>query len=70
MCLTNVDYKKELIPPEGVELDEYTIKCIMTPPPIILADISSIGATIHGIDTESDCILNSITHLIILKLAV
>lgn len=70
LCLTNVDYEKELIPPEGVELEEYTIKCIMTPPPIILADISSIGATIHGIDTQSDCILNSITHLMILKLAV
>lgn len=70
MCLTNADYEKELIPPEGVKLDEYNIKCIMTPPPIILADISSIGATIHNIDTESDCILNSITHLMILKLAV
>ena len=51
-------------------MEEYIIKYIKIPTPIILADISSIGATIKSKNTITECSLSEITHSMILTLAV
>ena len=70
LSLSNTGRDKELIAPTGVQVEEYIIKYIKIPTPIILADISSIGATIKSKNTITECSLSEITHSMILTLAV
>lgn len=70
MSLSKNANEVELVPPPGVTITEYFIRYLKFPTPIVLADISSIGATIHGVSTATNCGLHYSTHLPILKLAV
>ena len=70
LCLTNTNKDKELIPPAGVQVEEYIIKYIKIPTPIILADLNIIGGSIKGKNTITECSLHEATHSMILTLAV
>lgn len=70
MSLSKNSNEVELIPPTGVTLTGYLIRYLKYPQPIILTDLTSIGASIHGVSTVSECELHYSTHLSILKIAV
>ena len=48
----------------------YKIRYIKRPTPIILTDLSSLGLTIDGISTPTDCILDESMHAEIVQRAV
>lgn len=70
LSLRKRDNEVELIPPTGVTLSEYIIRYLKNPTPIILADISEIGASIKGFSAPLNCALHEAIHLPILKIAV
>lgn len=71
---SGVDLASELIPIQGVSIDEYKIRYVRRPRPIILTDLAggeySGGLDIDGVSTVSECELNPIIHMDILVKAV
>lgn len=68
--LDKTDTAVELLAPKNVTISEYKIRYLKRPDPIILMDISGIGATINGISDKTECELPSSVHSTILKIAV
>lgn len=64
------DRKLELLLSYGDRLKSYKIRYIKRPTPIILTDLSSLGLTIDGISTPTDCILDEAMHAEIVQRAV
>ena len=64
------DRKLELLLSYGDRLESYKIRYIKRPTPIILTDLSSLGLTIDGISTPTDCILDEAMHAEIVQRAV
>ena len=64
------DRKLELLLSYGDRLKSYKIRYIKRPTPIILTDLSSLGLTIDGISTPTDCILDESMHAEIVQRAV
>lgn len=64
------DRKLELLLSYGDSLKSYKIRYIKRPTPIILTDLSSLGLTIDGISTPTDCILDEAMHAEIVQRAV
>ena len=62
--------KLELLLSYGDHLKSYKIRYIKRPTPIILSDLSSLGLTIDGISTPTDCILDEAMHAEIVQRAV
>ena len=62
--------KLELLLSYGDRLISYKIRYIKRPTPIILTDLSSLGLTIDGISTPTDCILDESMHAEIVQRAV
>ena len=67
---TTDDRKLELLLSYGDRLRSYKIRYIKRPTPIILTDLSSLGLTIDGISTPTDCILDDAMHAEIVQRAV
>ena len=67
---TTDDRKLELLLSYGDRLRSYKIRYIKRPTPIILTDLSSLGLTIDGISTPTDCILDEAMHAEIVQRAV
>ena len=71
---TGVDLASELIPIQGTTIDEYKIRYVRRPKPIILTDLAggeySGGLDIDGVSVVSECELNPIIHMDILVKAV
>ena len=67
---TTKDRKLELLLSYGDRLKSYKIRYIKRPTPIILTDLSSLGLTIDGISTPTDCILDEAMHAEIVQRAV
>jgi len=63
-----------LIPISGITIDDYVIRYVKRPRPIVLADLSqgtySNSLTIDGISTTTECELNPVIHIDILNKAV
>ena len=68
--LDNNGNQIELCPPEGLTITSYFLRYLKVPNPIILVDLSTIGASIKGITAPTNCELHQATHIHILKLAV
>ena len=64
------DRKLELLLSYGDRLKSYKIRYIKRPTPIILTNLSSLGLTIDGISTPTDCILDEAMHAEIVQRAV
>lgn len=64
------DRKLELLLSYGDRLKSYKIRYIKRPTPIILTDLSSLGLTIDGVSTPTDCILDEAMHAEIVQRAV
>ena len=64
------DRKLELLLSYGDSFKSYKIRYIKRPTPIILTDLSSLGLTIDGISTPTDCILDESMHAEIVQRAV
>ena len=64
------DRKLELLLSYGDRFKSYKIRYIKRPTPIILTDLSSLGLTIDGISTPTDCILDDAMHAEIVQRAV
>ena len=64
------DRKLELLLSYGDSFKSYKIRYIKRPTPIILTDLSSLGLTIDGISTPTDCILDEAMHAEIVQRAV
>ena len=64
------DRKLELLLSYGDSLKSYKIRYIKRPTPIILTNLSSLGLTIDGISTPTDCILDEAMHAEIVQRAV
>lgn len=60
----------ELIFNRTIDFNVYIITYLKNPKPIILDDISILGAKIKGLDVPTSCELHESIHLLILKLAV
>lgn len=60
----------ELIFNKNITFNLYIITYLKNPKPIILDDISILGAKIKGLDIPTSCELHESIHLLILKLAV
>ena len=67
---TTDDRKLELLLSYGDRLRSYKIRYIKRPTPIILTDLSSLGLTIDGVSTPTDCILDEAMHAEIVQRAV
>lgn len=67
---TTDDRKLELLLSYGDRLSSYKIRYIKRPTPIILTDLSSLGLTIDGVSTPTDCILDEAMHAEIVQRAV
>ena len=67
---TTDDRKLELLLSYRDRLKSYKIRYIKRPTPIILTDLSSLGLTIDGISTPTDCILDESMHAEIVQRAV
>lgn len=67
---TTNDRKLELLLSYGDRLRSYKIRYIKRPTPIILTDLSSLGLTIDGVSTPTDCILDEAMHAEIVQRAV
>jgi len=63
-----------LIPVIGVTINDYIIRYVKRPRPIVLTDLAqgsySTGLSIDGITTTTECELNPIIHIDILNKAV
>lgn len=64
------DRKLELLLSYGDHLKSYKIRYIKRPTPIILTDLSTLGLTIDGVSTPTDCILDEAMHAEIVQRAV
>ena len=64
------DRTLELLLSYGDRLKSYKIRYIKRPTPIILTDLSTLGLTIDGISTPTDCILDEAMHAEIVQRAV
>lgn len=71
---SGVDLASELIPIQGTTIDEYKIRYVRRPKPIILTNLAggeySGGLDIDGVSVVSECELNPIIHMDILVKAV
>lgn len=72
--VSGIDLYSELIPVIGVTIDDYIIRYVKRPRPIVLTDLTqgtySSGLTIDGVVVTTECELNPIIHVDILNKAV
>lgn len=72
--VSGIDLYSELIPVIGVTINDYIIRYVKRPRPIVLTDLAqgsySTGLSIDGITTTTECELNPIIHIDILNKAV
>lgn len=73
-CKNTINNTKVVEIVSEVTPDSYVYRYLKSPAPIILADLDTLypglGLTIQGINTKTECILNSEVHRTILKRAV